>query len=123
MVAVADPHKQIDVALSADSKSCYYRIGLPDAGSDRRLDGTYGMLYAFKVAAPEGRRVRVLFSPRGGKAGMVGSIGGKMTQSGIVGPAQWAIFCEATVGKNGMVLTTAPFGGVFYPVELLFQLI
>ena len=123
VVAVADPHKQIEVALSQTSRTCYYRIGLPDAGSDRRLDGTYGMLYAFKVAAPAGRRVRVLFSPRGGKAGMVGSIGGKMTQSGIVGAAQWAIFCETTVGKDGMVLTTAPFGGVFYPVELLFQLI
>lgn len=123
VVSVADPRKEIAVLLSQESRSQYYRIGLPDAGCDRRLDGTYGMLYAFRVAAPEGRRIRVLFSPRGGKAGMVGSIGGKMTQSEIVGPTRWAIFCEATVGKNGVVFTTAPFGGVFYPVELLFQLI
>lgn len=123
VVSVPDPRKEIAVALTPHAKSVYYRIGVPDAGCDRRMDGTYGMLYAFRVAAPAGRRVRVLFCPRGGKAGLVGSIGGKMTQSGIVGATRWAIFCETKVGKNGVVLTTAPFGGVFYPVELLFQLI
>jgi hypothetical protein len=90
----------------------------------KHLDGTYGMLYAFKVDAPPGRKVRVSFSPRGGHAGLVGSVGGIMRQSRIVGAAGWAVFSEVKVGKSGLVsLTTAPFGGVFYPVELVFQLL
>lgn len=90
----------------------------------RHLDGTYGMMYAFKVDAPAGRRVRVSFSPRGGKAGLVGSLNGALRQSSIIPATRWKVFCEAVVGKNGsMVLTTSPFGGVFYPVELVFQLL
>ena len=123
VLEVESPRREVAVDLSADAVRQYYRIGEPSAGEDRRLDGTYGMLYAFKVAAPEGRRVRVSFSPRGGQAGMVGSINGAMRQTGIVPTARWKIFCEASVGKHGVVLTTAPFGGVFYPVELLFQLL
>jgi hypothetical protein len=40
-----------------------------------------------------------------------------------VGAAAWTAFAEAVVSKDGMVLTTLPFGGVFYPVELAFQLL
>lgn len=125
-VAVEAPRREVDVALSADPGQTRqrYRIGQPEQGMSRHLDGTYGMLYAFKVAAPQGSRVRVSFSPRGGKAGLVGSLNGSLRQSRIVPPASWKVFCETVVGKNGVVsLTTAPFGGVFYPVELLFQLL
>ena len=80
------------------------------------------MLYAFRIAAPEGRKVRVSFSPRGGKGGLVGSVNGNMQQSRIIPATHWRVFCEAKAGKNGVNLTTAPFGGVFYPVELMFQL-
>lgn len=122
-VAVEAPRREIDIPLTTDAKQQYFRIGEPEPGMSSHLDGTYGMLYAFKVAAPEGRRVRVAFSPRGGKGGMVGSINGRMRQSGIIPATHWRVFCETIVGPNGMVLTTSPFGGVFYPVELLFELI
>jgi hypothetical protein len=124
VIALDAPRREVPVVLSPDAKRHYYRIGVPEAGMNRRLDGTYGLLYAFKVDAPPGRKVRVSFSPRGGKAGLVGSMGGVMRQSRIVGTAGWAVFNEVTVGKSGIVsLTTSPFGGVFYPVELLFQLL
>lgn len=123
VVAVDTPRREVAVALSRETRRQTFRIGQPDPGMSRHLDGTYGMLYAFRVDAPEGRRVRVSFSPRGGKAGLVGSVNGLMRQSSIVPAARWKVFCEAVVGKNGMILTTAPFGGVFYPVELVFQLL
>ena len=69
----------------------------------RHLGGAYGLVYSFKVSAPPGSRVRVSFSPAAGRRG-------------------WSAFTEAVVGKDGMVVTTLPFGGVFHPVELLFQL-
>jgi hypothetical protein len=123
-VAVDTPRREVDLALSSEMKRQSYRIGEPEEGMSEHLDGTYGMLYAFRVAAPEGRRVRVSFSPRGGKAGLVGSVGGVLRQSHIVPAASWKVFCEAVAGKDGVVnLTTAPFGGVFYPVELVFQLL
>jgi len=101
----------------------YFRIGVPEPNMNRQMDGTYGMVYSFKVSAPPGRRVRVAFSPRGGKAGLVGTVGGALKQSRIVGAAAWKTFSEAVVGKNGLVITTLPFGGVFYPVEVAFLLL
>ena len=122
-IIVDAPRREIDVDLSPDNKRQTFRIGQPERGMNRRMDGTYGMLYAFRVAAPPGRRIRVSFSPRGGKGGLVGSMGGTMHQTGIVRATDWAVYGETTVGKSGGVtLTTAPFGGVFYPVELVFQL-
>jgi hypothetical protein len=122
-IVVEAPRRDIAVELSKDSKRFSFRIGQPEAGMHRQLDGTYGMLYAFKVNAPTGTRVRVSFSPRGGKAGLVGSLNGALRQSNIVPATSWKVFCEAIVGKNGVTLTTAPFGGVFYPVEVVFQII
>ncbi|MBC8104038.1 MAG: hypothetical protein H7Z41_15805 [Cytophagales bacterium] len=123
VIAVATPRREVEIALSTASDRKSFRIGQPEAGMNRRLDGTYGMLYAFKIAAPQGRRVRVSFSPRGGKGGLVGSVNGDLRQSNIVPAAQWRVFFEQSMGKRGLNLTTAPFGGVFYPVELVFQLI
>jgi hypothetical protein len=123
VVILDDPRREIAVALRPGARTQYFRIGEPEPGMSRHLDGTYGMLYAFKVDAPEGRRVRVAFSPRGGKGGMVGSVNGKLRQSGIVPATHWRVFCESVVGPNGLILTTAPFGGVFYPVELRFDLL
>ena len=123
VVAVDAPRRDIQVSLGPDALKQYVRIGMPEEGMDARLDGTYGLLYAFRVDAPVGRKVRVLFSPRGGQAGLVGSIGGLIRQSRIVGTAGWEVFCVARVGAKGLVLTTAPFGGVFYPVELVFELL
>jgi hypothetical protein len=122
-VAVDTPRRQVHIALSPQSKSQRFRIGEPEAGMSRHLDGTYGLLYAFKIQAPPGRRIRVSFSPRGGKAGLVGSVNGALRQSSIIPATRWKVFCEAVAGKNGVNLTTAPFGGVFYPVELVFQLL
>ncbi len=122
VVAVDSPRRQVEVALTK-GRSGSYRIGVPDAGMSRYLDGTYGMLYSFKVAAPKGSRVRVSFCPRGGKAGMVGSVNGSLHQSRIIGATKWTVLCETVVGSDGLTLTTAPFGGVFYPVELAFRII
>ena len=80
------------------------------------------MVYAFKVTAPPGSRVRVAFSPRGGQAGVVGTVDGVLQQSRIVGAAAWSVFSDLVVGKEGLELLTMPFGGVFYPVELAFDL-
>ena len=122
-VAVAAPRREVQIALTADSKRQTFRIGQPVAGMSKHMDGAYGLVYTFRVAAPPGRRVRVSFSPRGGKSGMVGSINGLLRQSGIVPAASWKVFCEAVAGRNGVNMTTSPFGGVFYPVELVFQLL
>jgi hypothetical protein len=122
VVAVEAPRREIEIALSSQAATQYFRIGEPEDGMSRHLDGTYGMLYAFRIAAPEGRKVRVSFSPRGGKGGLVGSVNGNMQQSRIIPATHWRVFCEAKAGKKGVNLTTAPFGGVFYPVELMFQL-
>lgn len=122
VVAVDAPRREFAVTLRPGSRQQYFRIGKPEPGMSKHLDGTYGMVYTFKVDAPAGSRVRVAFSPRGGQAGLVGTFGGILRQSPIVGAAAWTLFTEAVVGKNGLVLTTLPFGGVFYPVELAFQL-
>lgn len=123
-IAVDAPRREVEIALSQEMRRQHFRIGEPEEGMHVRLDGTYGMVYAFRVAAPPGRRVRVSFSPRGGKGGMVGSLAGSLRQSRIIPAWRWKIFCEAVVGKSGQtILTTAPFGGVFYPVELVFQLL
>ena len=124
VVAVDEPRRNVDIALSSAQKRHAYRIGQPEAGMDRQLDGTYGMVYAFKVNAPAGRKVRVSFSPRGGKAGLVGSVNGALRQTPIVPASSWKVYHTAVVGKNGVLnMTTSPFGGVFYPVEIVFQLI
>jgi hypothetical protein len=123
VIAVEAPRRQVDIALSSSAGRQSFRIGQPEIGMSRHLDGTYGMLYSFKIAAPAGRRVRVSFSPRGGKGGLVGSVNGDLRQSSIVPAAQWKVFFERSVGKGGLNLVTSPFGGVFYPVELVFQLI
>lgn len=123
VVAVTAPRREVEIALGKEAKKLYYRIGEPgDDMQHQHFDGTYGMLYAFRIAAPEGRKVRVSFSPRGGKGGLVGSINGKTMQSDIVPATHWRVFSETIVGKNGVILTTSPFGGVFYPVEIMFEL-
>lgn len=123
VIAVDAPRREVEVALSESSERKSFRIGEPEVGMNRRLDGTYGMLYSFRIAAPAGRRVRVSFSPRGGKGGLVGSVNGDLRQSSIIPATRWKVFFERNIGKQGLNLTTSPFGGVFYPVELVFQLI
>jgi hypothetical protein len=121
-VVVDAPRYDVEIPLTADMARQSYRIGVPEGTPHPHFDGTYGFLYSFKIAAPEGSRVRVAFSPRGGKGGVVGSVNGAVVTSNIVEAGQWKMLCETTVGPNGTILTTAPFGGVFYPVELVFQL-
>lgn len=126
VVAVKAPRREHTVTLAPgteEQQRQYFRLGVPEPGMSEYLDGTYGLVYSFKVNAPAGSKVRVAFSPRGGKSGLVGTVDGVLRQSGIVGAAAWAAFAEAVVGKDGMVITTLPFGGVFYPVELVFQLL
>ena len=123
VIEVEAPRREVEIALSATSGRKSFRIGQPESGMNRHLDGTYGMLYSFKIAALAGRRVRVSFSPRGGKGGLVGSVNGDLWQSNIIPAARWKVFFEKNIGKRGLNLTTSPFGGVFYPVELVFQLI
>ena len=123
VVAVESPRRSVDILLAKGQAGERYRIGVPDPGMSKHLDGTYGMVYSFKVDAPVGSRVRVSFSPRGGQAGMVASVNGAIHQTDIVPATHWKVFCEAIVGQNGLTLTTAPFGGVFYPVELFFKII
>jgi len=126
VIQVDAPRQEVAIALKNTGDRQTYRIGEPERElkrQQRHLDGTYGMLYAFKVAAPAGRRVRVSFSPRGGKGGLVGSLNGNLHLTEIVPATAWRVFIESKVGKQGFNLTTAPFGGVFYPVELVFQLI
>jgi hypothetical protein len=124
VVTVDAPRRDYSVTFAPGAgKRQYFRIGVPEPGMSRHLDGTYGLVYSFRVNAPPGSKVRVAFSPRGGKGGLVGTVDGAMHQSRIVGAAVWSAFAESIVGKNGMVVTTLPFGGVFYPVELVFQLL
>jgi hypothetical protein len=123
VVTVDAPRRDFTVTLARGAAARqYFRIGVPEPGMSRHLDGTYGVIYSFRVNAPVGSKVRVAFSPRGGKSGLVGTVDGAMHQSRIVGAAVWSSFSDTVVGKDGMVVTTLPFGGVFYPVELLFQL-
>ena len=120
------PRCDVEVPLNGDLTKQSYRIGMPerDASRARLRDGSYGMIYSFKIAAPEGRRVRIGFIPRGGKSGIVGMLGGDLVMSEIREAYERATFCDATVGPRGEVqFTTSPFGGVFYPVELTFQLL
>jgi hypothetical protein len=125
-VILDSPRCEVEVPLRGDSARHSYRIGLPerDTNKVRLRDGSYGMIYAFKIAAPEGRKVRIGFMPRGGKAGLVAMLGGDLIQSEIYEAYERTTFCEATVGPKGeLQFTTSPFGGVFYPVELTFQLL
>ena len=122
VIAVDAPRRDYAIVLKPGSSRQYFRIGVPEPGMSKHLDGTYGLIYSFRVKAPPGRKVRVAFSPRGGKAGLVGTVSGMMRQTRIVGATAWSVFSETVVGKNGLVITTLPFGGVFYPVELAFQL-
>ncbi len=120
------PRHDVDVPLNGDVTKQSFRIGMPerDINKARLRDGSYGMIYAFKIAAPEGRKVRIGFMPRGGKAGLVGMLGGDLIQSEIYEAYERTTFCDATVGPRGeLQFTTSPFGGVFYPVELTFQLL
>jgi hypothetical protein len=123
VVAIPSPRRDYDVVLSAQSRDRYFRIGVPEPELRKLMDGAYGLIYSFKVSAPAGSKVRIAFSPRGGQAGLVGTVDGILRQSRIVGATVWSVFTEAVVGKNGMVLTTLPFGGVFYPVEVAFRLL
>lgn len=118
--------QDIDVPLNGELTLHRFRIGMGerDTNQARLRDGCYGMLYSFKIAAPEGRRVRIGFIPRGGKSGVVGMLGGDLIMSEIREAYERVTFCEAVVGPRGEVqFTTSPFGGVFYPVELTFQLL
>lgn len=120
------PRCEIEVPLGPEATRQSFRIGMPerDMNRSRLRDGSYGMIYAFKIAAPEGRKVRIGFIPRGGKSGLVGMLGGDLIMSDIYEAYQRATFCEATIGPKGeLQFTTSPFGGVFYPVELTFQLL
>jgi hypothetical protein len=119
VVTIDASRRDMQVALTQKVKRQYRRIGLPEPGAET----IYGLLYAFDVKAPKGSRVRITFSPRGGQAGLVGMLNGTLRQSPIIA-AGWKTFAEAVVGPDGRLrLTTSPFGGVFYPVELAFELL
>jgi hypothetical protein len=122
VVAVEAPRREFTVTLSSRAKRQFFRIGTLEPGMGSDLKGAYGVVYSFRVNAPPGSKVRVAFSPRGGRAGLVGTLGGILHQSRIVGTAAWSLLGESVVGKGGLVVTTLPFGGVFYPVELAFHL-
>jgi hypothetical protein len=123
IAAVPSPRRETHVALQNTGDRAWVRIGDRAPEWDRQIDGAYGLVYAVRVDAPLGRRVQVTFSPRGGQAGVVASLGGKLWQSGIVAARQSAVLAESVVGKDGLSLVTIPFGGVFYPVELCFRLL
>jgi hypothetical protein len=123
IVPIKAPRREMTVTLRKDAPPLYFRIGVPEKDLKKQMDGTYGVVYAFKVLAPVGSRVRITFSPRGGQSGMVASIGNALFESNIVDASQLVVLAEATVGKNGLVVTTIPFGGVFYPVEVAFHLL
>lgn len=120
VVVVDSPRHDIEIPLRGSSRQIY-RIGAAEDGVDRTRDGAYGSLYAFRIDAPEGQRVRVSFSPRGGKGGIVAALDGRLVQSGIVPAARRRVLASAVAGKDGLLLMTSPFGGVFYPVELVFE--
>jgi hypothetical protein len=65
----------------------------------------------------------VTFSPRGGQAGLVGTLNGTLVRTPILQATERGVVCEALSGPDGLTLTTSPFGGVFYPVEITFQLL
>ena len=125
VVRVPAPRSEILVALTKGEGPRYYRIGEPELASlsSNGRDGAYGHVYAFHVTAPEGSRVRVTFSPRGGQSGLVANIGGVVIQSDILRAEAMGVFAESVVGKDGLVIITLPFGGVFYPVEIAFHLL
>lgn len=122
-VQVESPRTDVEIPLSAENPQQRYRIGVPEGELARSVDGTYGTLYAFKIDAPLGRRVRVSFSPRGGHAGLVGTLNGELLRTPIREAAESATVFEATAGKKGLLFFTVPYGGVFYPVELTFRLL
>lgn len=123
VVALTAPRQDIEIGLTREVKRQYFRIGAPEELKAAHFDGTYGMMYAFRIDAPVGSKVRVAFSPRGGKGGMVGSVNGRLLLSDIVPATHWRVFYETTVGPGGFLLMTSPFGGVFYPVEILFEML
>ncbi len=116
------PRCDVEIPLSKNNPRQTYRIGKPESGLDSRMDGSYGMIYAFKLDAPVGSRVRVSFSPRGGQSGLVGTLNGALVRTPILQATEHAVVCEAKIGPGGTMLVTSPFGGVFYPVELTFEL-
>lgn len=124
---ISSPRCNVEVPLTLETNRQTFRIGMPEWDHSRgaRLrDGAYGQVYDFKIAAPEGRKVRILFTPRGGKSGIVGMLGGDLIMSEICAAYAKTVCCEAMVGPQGQLqFTTSPFGGVFYPVELTFQLL
>lgn len=122
VVSIPSPRRDYEVVLTPEAKRRYFRIGIPEPKMHKQLDGTYGVVYAFKVTAPPGSKVRVAFSPRGGQSGLVGTVDGVLKQSQIVAASAWTVFSDLVVGKEGLTLLTMPFGGVFYPVELAFDL-
>ena len=122
-VQVDAPRLDVQIPLSAENPKQVYRIGVPEGELARTVDGTYGTQYAFQIDAPQGRRVRVTFSPRGGHAGLVGTLNGELLRTPIREATQTATVFEATVGKKGLLFVTVPYGGVFYPVELTFALL
>ncbi len=117
-----NPRRDIDIILANEGDEEHYRIGQPEPAIKRNLDGAYGMMYRFKIAAPEGWKVRVAFSPRGGHGALVGSVDGNLKQTPMIAASQWRVFYEGVSGANGISLTTAPFGGIAYPVEMHFRL-
>ena len=122
-VQVESPRTDVEIPLSAENPKQSYRIGVPEGERAGSVDGTYGTLYAFKIDAPPGRRVRASFSPRGGHAGLVGTLNGELLRTPIREAAESATVFEATAGKKGLLFLTVPYGGVFYPVELTFRLL
>ena len=124
---ISSPRCNVEVPLTLETTLQTFRIGLPEwdfSRGARVRDGAYGQVYDFKIAAPEGRKVRILFTPRGGKSGIVGMLGGDLIMSEICQAYAKTVCCEAHVGPQGLLqFTTSPFGGVFYPVELTFQLL
>ena len=122
VVRVIAARSEVTISLTPGGKAQYYRIGEPETLLTGR-DGAYGHVYAFRINAPAGSRVRVTFSPRGGQSGLVAQVGNKIVQSPILGAESLAVFTEGIVGKDGLMIVTLPFGGVFYPVEVAFHLI
>lgn len=122
-VQVDSPRCDVQIPLSAENGKQVYRIGVPEGDLARKVDGTYGTQYAFQIDAPVGKRVRVTFSPRGGHAGLVGTLNGKLLRTPIQEATKTATVFEATVEKKGILFVTVPYGGVFYPVELTFSLL
>lgn len=122
VVAADAPRRQVRVKLTAKNGPQYVRIGQPDAKMSPLLDGAYGFLYDFQITAPKGRTVHVTFSPRGGHAGLVATVNGKLINAPIAAPASVVPLASFLMGNRPLRLVTLPFGGVFYPVEIAFRL-